>query len=306
MTVTQTYDAAFPVADLIEHPGNPRRGDEAAIDASMQAHGFYGAVLAQAGTRRIIAGNHRARVAKRRGETTVPVLFLDVDDDQAARILVVDNRTNDLAVYDDLALAALLEGLAGTDLTLTGTGFSDADLEALLEDLAPPDPDMPKPGDERYTPAWVFDGMGLVFDMDVAAPVEESERRTPARRFLTVHDDGLATDWAGLVWMNPPYSKAAPWARKWMQHPDGVCLVSVSSSWVNEMVGVADCFAFTPVVDFTTPVVGEDGGIAWPTIMASRGAGTPGLRRLAAVQGWPLCTAPDALTTEPPEGPGVL
>ena len=105
----------------------------------MAAHGFFGAVLVQASSNRIIAGNHRTRVARRLGEQTVPVLFVDVDDDQARRLLLVDNRTNDLAAYDDRELAALLDDLAQTS-DLAGTGFGDDDLAALLDRLAPPEP----------------------------------------------------------------------------------------------------------------------------------------------------------------------
>src|SRR5580765_207758 len=134
--IAQRYDPAYPLAELVEHPDNPRRGDEAALDASLAEHGFYGAVLVQSATRRIIAGNHRAWVARRRGETTVPVLFLDVDDDRARRLLLVDNRTNDLAVYDDTELLRLLSELS-TDSTLAGTGFGDDDLARLLASLEP-------------------------------------------------------------------------------------------------------------------------------------------------------------------------
>lgn len=139
-TIAQRYEPAFPLEDLIEHPDNPRRGDEAAIEQSMAAHGFFGAVLVQASTNRILAGNHRTRVARRQGEATVPALFLDVDDDQARRILLVDNRTNDLAGYDDRELAALLADLSADGGDLLGTGFTDADLTALLDRLAPPTP----------------------------------------------------------------------------------------------------------------------------------------------------------------------
>lgn len=139
-TVAQRYDPAFPIDELVEHPDNPRRGDEAAIEASMEHHGFYGSVLVQASTNRLIAGNHRTRVARRRGETTVPALLLDVDDDQARRILLVDNRTNDTAGYDDAELARLLADLAAHDGALVGTGFTDADLAKLLADLETPAP----------------------------------------------------------------------------------------------------------------------------------------------------------------------
>ena len=137
-TIAQRYDPAVPVGDLVEHPDNPRRGDEAALDASMEAHGFYGAVLVQASTNRILAGNHRTRVARRRGEATVPALFLDVDDDQARRLLLVDNRTNDLAGYDDRDLAAVLAALEA-DGGLAGTGYGAEDLAELLDRLAGPD-----------------------------------------------------------------------------------------------------------------------------------------------------------------------
>lgn len=140
-TLDQRYDAAFPIDELVEHPDNPRRGDEDAIDASMAAHGFYGAVIAQTSTRRIIAGNHRTRVARRRGETTIPVIWLDVDDDQARRLLLVDNRTNDNATYNNAELTALLADLAAHG-TLDGTGYDDADLARLLRRWGTPqDPD---------------------------------------------------------------------------------------------------------------------------------------------------------------------
>lgn len=135
--IAQLYEPAYPIDDLVEHPDNPRRGDEAAIEASMQAHGFYGAVLAQTSSRRIIAGNHRTRVARRLGQATIPVLFIDVDDDQARRLLLVDNRTNDFAGYDEAELAALLSSLADAS-DLIGTGYSSDDLADLLERLNPP------------------------------------------------------------------------------------------------------------------------------------------------------------------------
>lgn len=149
-TLAQRYDPAFPIDELLEHPDNPRRGDEEAIEASMAAHGFYGAVLAQTSTRRIIAGNHRTRVARRRGEATVPVLWLDVDDDQARRLLLVDNRTSDDARYDDRVLTDLLAELAAAG-DLTGTGWDPTDLARLLKrwdtpgdpDAIPPEPAVP-------------------------------------------------------------------------------------------------------------------------------------------------------------------
>ncbi len=135
----QRYEAAVEVARLHEHPDNPRRGDVERIEASMAAHGFYGAVLAQMSTGAILAGNHRHRVAVARGEETLPVLWVDVDDDQARRILLVDNRTTDFGEYDDEGLEVLLQGLFDqTELGLVGTGYT---IEDLTELLGGPDPE---------------------------------------------------------------------------------------------------------------------------------------------------------------------
>src|SRR5688572_14397630 len=77
--------------------------------------------------------------------------------------------------------------------------------------------------DERYTPCWVFDGLGLTFDLDPASPVGGGDC-VPADARFTREDDGLTRPWFGTVWLNPPFSNATPWARKFMRHGDGVFL----------------------------------------------------------------------------------
>ena len=151
--ITQDYDPAVPVDTLTEHPDNARRGDVEAIDGSMRQHGFYGAIYAQRGTGRIIAGNHRHRVAVARGVAEVPVIWLDVDDDQARRIMLHDNRTSDLAGYDDDRLAALLADMhSDSELGLVGTGYTVEDLAELAgDDLLEPGPDLG--GDPDEVPA---------------------------------------------------------------------------------------------------------------------------------------------------------
>jgi len=103
----QEYDLV-PVDALKPHPANPRRGDTVAIAESITENQFYGAVIAQRGTGLILAGNHRWKAAKDTGATEIPVIWIECDDAEALRILLVDNRTNDLAGYDDKALADLL------------------------------------------------------------------------------------------------------------------------------------------------------------------------------------------------------
>lgn len=138
-----------PVGELTPHPMNPRQGDVGAIHTSIEANGFYGALVVQKTTGFVIAGNHRLEAARAAGAVKVPVLELDVDDATALRILLADNRTNDLASYDNEALRQVLVGIAdGEDaLGLQGTGWDGDDLDTLIKDLDEPfiPPADPKP-----------------------------------------------------------------------------------------------------------------------------------------------------------------
>lgn len=142
------------------HPDNPRQGDIGAIASSISENGFYGTLVAQKSTRRILAGNHRLQAAIASGIQEVPVYWVDVNDVEARRILLADNRTADLATYDDNILADLLKDMAVMDGGLLGTGYDGDDLDDLLadlddgfalndqpEDIEPPENPVTQPGD---------------------------------------------------------------------------------------------------------------------------------------------------------------
>jgi hypothetical protein len=93
--------------------------------------------------------------------------------------------------------------------------------------------------DERYTPAWVFDHMGLTFDLDPCSPVGGGDF-VPARRKLTANDDGLAHEWEGMVWVNPPFSNAAAFADRFIAHGNGVFLGPVANGrWAQDMLAAS-------------------------------------------------------------------
>jgi len=123
------------IDDVRPHPNNVRQGDIGAISESLQAHGQYRAIVAQRSTGLILAGNHTWKAAKQIGWRDIAVHFIDCDDDQAMRILLADNRANDLASYDDAALAELLKELNATELGLQGTLFDGNDLDELIVKL---------------------------------------------------------------------------------------------------------------------------------------------------------------------------
>ncbi len=122
-----------PLSALTPHPDNPRQGDVGAIVESIETNGWVGTLVAQCSTSYVLAGNHRLQAATAVGLDKVPVHWIDVDDATARRIMIADNRTSDLATYDDAALTALLVELAMKD-DLTGTAFDGDDVDQLIAD----------------------------------------------------------------------------------------------------------------------------------------------------------------------------
>jgi len=132
----------FPVAELHTYHRNPRVGNVAAIRQSLRVNSQYKPIVVNAGTytgrpNEVLAGNHTLIGAREEGWETIQGVTVDVDEDQAGRIVAADNRTSDLGSYDDRLLAELLEDLPDLD----GTGYDPGDLDDLrakLEELADP------------------------------------------------------------------------------------------------------------------------------------------------------------------------
>lgn len=126
---------------LTTYPGNPRRGDQDAITASIRDLGLYRAIIVQRSTGHIVAGNHTFRALRALGATRVPVTWVDVDDTRAAAIVARDNRTSELGSYDEAELLALL---TTDEDVLALSGYAGEDLAALRATLNPAP-------DETYT-----------------------------------------------------------------------------------------------------------------------------------------------------------
>ena len=127
-----------PVGRLKTHPRNVNQADLGAVIESIKEHGFYGSLTVQRGTSFVLAGNHRLLAARQLGFDLLPVTWVDVSDEAALRLMLVDNRTTRLGNDNPAALAELLAELAATDKGLIGTAFALEDLQVLLDDLAGP------------------------------------------------------------------------------------------------------------------------------------------------------------------------
>ena len=78
--------------------------------------------------------------------------------------------------------------------------------------------------DEWYTPAWLFDALGITFDLDPCSPGSPPSN-VPALRHLTKEDNGLAAEWKGSVWLNPPFTSKREWYERMLQHGNGIALI---------------------------------------------------------------------------------
>jgi len=134
--------------------------------------------------------------------------------------------------------------------------------------------------DDVYTPAWIFEQLGLTFDLDVASP-PGGIPWIPAERFYTQADDGLAQPWHGCVWMNPPYSQPAAWVDRFIQHGNGIALLQVSKSKATHKI-----FECANGIHFPVPFkFANDHAIYMPVLFAAMGDdNVKALQRLGRVR----------------------
>lgn len=120
-----------PIDAIKPHPENVRRGNLEALKESLQEHGQYRAVVVRRSTAECLAGNHTWKAMKDLGKTEIYAEWIECSDADARKILLVDNRLNDLATYDDEALTKMLEEmmLAGQ---LRGTGYTPDAVDDML------------------------------------------------------------------------------------------------------------------------------------------------------------------------------
>lgn len=119
--------------NLTPHPGNPNRGEPDEIAKSLKAFGQFRSIVAnQDGV--ILAGHHVFQAAKKLGWKTIRVDVVDVDDKEAKKIMLADNRLADLGLGPDLDL--LLDALKDLEGDYLATGYDDDYVKMLMEATA--------------------------------------------------------------------------------------------------------------------------------------------------------------------------
>lgn len=78
--------------------------------------------------------------------------------------------------------------------------------------------------DEWYTPSWLFDALGVEFDLDPCSPGSPPST-VRAKQHLTKAENGLSAEWEGNVWLNPPFSSKRLWYQRMLDHGRGIALI---------------------------------------------------------------------------------
>jgi ParB-like chromosome segregation protein Spo0J len=126
------------VAELSNDPANARKHDDrniGAIVASLRRFGQQKPIVVDS-SNVVRAGNGTLEAARSLGWEMIDAVVTDLKGTEAIAYAVADNRTAELAEWDDDVLAATLEGLQLEGM-LDDVGFTDDELAALMPDFEP-------------------------------------------------------------------------------------------------------------------------------------------------------------------------
>jgi hypothetical protein len=127
-----------PIDRLHADPANANTHDERnlrTIRDSLREFGQVEPLVVQKGTGRVIGGNGRLEVMRDEGVHEVDVVEFEGSEVQARALAIALNRTAKTSVFDDTILAEQLRALQSEDFPIAGAGFTDAEVDALLQSL---------------------------------------------------------------------------------------------------------------------------------------------------------------------------
>lgn len=126
------------IDELKPYENNPRNNEKAVkyVANSIKQFGFkVPLVIESDGT--IITGHTRYQACKELGITEVPCIIADeLTDKQIKAFRIADNKTNDMAEWNDDLLAIELKDVLD-DIDMTDFGFGEFELSILTEDMEP-------------------------------------------------------------------------------------------------------------------------------------------------------------------------
>jgi DNA modification methylase len=204
--------AEVPPDDLVANPANWRshpKEQRDALAAALDEVGWVAQVVVNRRSGNLIDGHLRVDLALARGEPTVPVVYIDVSEEEERLILATLDPLAAMAQAEASQLKALLDGLdphdEGLRAMLDELGRAHG-LDGLLPRLDIPDDVLPLPEEPYVKPGelWLLDGHRLL--------VGDATDAKDVSRLL----DGAEP---GLMVSDPPYGVS--YDPTWRTKPGG-------------------------------------------------------------------------------------
>lgn len=126
------------IEDLVPYENNPRNNDGAVeyVANSIKKFGFKVPLVIDKNNV-IVTGHTRYKASKQLGLKEVPCIIADdLTEKQIQAFRIADNKTNDMAEWNDDLLAVELKDVLG-DIDMTDFGFGDFELSMLIDDMEP-------------------------------------------------------------------------------------------------------------------------------------------------------------------------
>lgn len=144
------------ISALKPWPNNPRSHPKKQLKQlakNIELFGFTSPILVSQDNH-IIAGHGRVEAAKLAGLEEVPAIILpDLSKDQLRAIVIADNKLALNASWDQEKLAIELDSLVQVNFDLNATGFSLAEIDIILDDVAEANPNGSKAPEDKFEPA---------------------------------------------------------------------------------------------------------------------------------------------------------
>jgi hypothetical protein len=184
-------------AELVANEMNWRRHPRAqrqALSGVLDEVGWVQDVIVNVRTGRVVDGHLRVELAQKRGEPTVPVLFVELDEREEALVLATFDPLGVAASIDEVALSRLLETVAA----------ESAAVRELLANLAAPLPSVDTmgsgdPDESPPVPTQAVSSVGDLWILD-ASRLLVGDATEPC-----VVERVMGGERARWMWTDPPY-----------------------------------------------------------------------------------------------------
>jgi len=126
------------ISDLSSDPANLRKHPERNIDAivaSLRKFGQQHPIIVNS-QNIVLAGNGRLEAAKKLGWSEILAVRSELSGIDQTAFAIADNRSSELAEWDETGLAETLRALQSEDFEIESVGFTDDEVDGLIEKLA--------------------------------------------------------------------------------------------------------------------------------------------------------------------------